>query len=108
MNIWSVAVLVAVLNLPFGYWRAKVDKFSRQWFLSVHVPVPFVITLRVLSGLGWQLSTFPIMIGAFFIGQFLGGKLQEWARNHVKTPVTSCLVMDAVTGLMNSPKNGID
>ena len=67
------AVLVALLNLPFGYWRAGVDKFSRQWFLAVHLPVPFVVALRVLSGLGFHLATLPIMIGAYFIGQFMGG-----------------------------------
>ena len=99
MNIWIVAALVVLLNLPFGYWRGGVDKFSRQWFLAVHIPVPFVIALRILSGLGWHFSTFPVMIGAFFIGQFAGGKLNEWARSHAKSPVTACLVMDAVTGI---------
>ncbi len=99
MNIWTVAALVALLNIPFGYWRGSVDKLSRQWFLAVHTPVPFVIALRILSGLGFHLATLPVMIGAFFIGQFMGGKLNEWARNHAKAPVTACLVMDAVSGI---------
>ncbi len=98
MNLWSVAALVLVLNLPFGYWRANVDKFSRQWFLAVHVPVPFVIALRILSGLGWHFSTFPVMIGAFFAGQYLGGILQGLMKQH-RTPVTACLVMDIAAGL---------
>jgi hypothetical protein len=46
--------------------------------LAVHTPVPFVIALRFLSGLGWHLHTFPVMVGAFFTGQFLGGKLRGW------------------------------
>ena len=99
MNLWSIAALVLVLNLPFGYWRANADKFSRQWFLAVHVPVPCVITIRLLSGLGWHLSTFPVMIGSFFAGQYLGGMLHELMKQQVRTTVTACLVMDIAAGL---------
>lgn len=80
MNIWTVAVIVLLFNVPFGYWRAGVRKFSAQWILSIHVPVPFIIALRIFSGLGWQLITFPILIGAFFAGQFLGGRIHGWRR----------------------------
>jgi len=75
VTLWIVAAIVFALNLPFGYWRAHVPKFSRQWILAVHLPVPLVIACRLLSGLGFQLITYPVMIGAFFIGQFVGGKL---------------------------------
>jgi hypothetical protein len=75
LKLSIVAAAVLVLNLPFGYWRKNVKKFSLQWFLSVHLPVPFVIAFRVFSGLGWHLITFPVLITAFFLGQFLGGKL---------------------------------
>lgn len=83
MRLWAVAVLVFVLNLPFGYWRASVRKLSPQWFLSIHVPVPFVIAFRIFAGLGWQIITFPVLVGAFFCGQFLGGKLYQWWGRHV-------------------------
>lgn len=75
LRLLVVAAVVVILNLPFGYWRKNVKKFSLQWFLSIHLPVPFVIALRVFSGLGWHLITFPVLITAFFLGQFLGGKL---------------------------------
>jgi hypothetical protein len=107
MDLLSVAVIVVFLNLPFGYWRANAEAFSRQWFLSVHLPVLFVVALRVLSGLGWHFATFPVMIGAFFSGQFLGGRLHRWWTKHAKTPVTSCLVWDMVTGLKNVHKGGM-
>ena len=42
--------------------------------MTIHLPVPFVIALRVLSGSGWQLVSFPILVGAFFLGQYVGGK----------------------------------
>ena len=77
MSLWTVALLVFLLNLPFGYWRASVKKLSRQWFLAVHLPVPLVIALRVYSGLGWKPVSFPVLIGAFFLGQFVGGKVRH-------------------------------
>ena len=75
MRLLLVALAVFFVNLPFGYWRARVPTRSRQWFLAIHLPVPAVIALRVFSGLGWQLITFPVLVGAFFLGQFVGGKL---------------------------------
>jgi hypothetical protein len=38
---------------------------------------PFVILLRIVSGLGWHLVSFPVLVGAFFIGQFLGGAMRR-------------------------------
>lgn len=77
MSLWKVALLVFLINLPFGYWRASVRRLSTQWFLAVHLPVPLVIALRIFSGLGFQLISFPILIGAFFLGQFVGGKVRH-------------------------------
>jgi len=76
-STWSVAAAVLVLNLPFGFWRAGVPRFSRSWLLAVHVPVPIVVALRLLSGLGFQLATFPLMVGAFFGGQLIGGTIRR-------------------------------
>ncbi len=73
-----VAVEVLVVNLPFGFWRAGVRRFTLPWFLAVHAPVPLVVGLRLLAGLGWRLSTVPILAGAFLAGQFLGGKARQW------------------------------
>ena len=75
MRLWLVALAVFLLNPPFGYWRARVPKLSRQWFLAVHLPVPFVIALRVFGGPGRRLISFPILVGAFSPGQLVGGKL---------------------------------
>jgi len=76
MGLWTVALLVFLLNLPFGYWRASTKKFSRQWMLAIHLPVPLVVALRIWSGLGWKLISFPVLIGAFFLGQFVGGRVR--------------------------------
>lgn len=78
LRVGEVALAVLVLNLPFGYWRAGTRKFTLPWLLAVHTPVPLVVGLRILSGLGWQLSTVPVLVGAFFVGQLLGGWLRQW------------------------------
>ncbi|MGD1002246.1 MAG: hypothetical protein ABSA67_16280 [Candidatus Brocadiia bacterium] len=74
---WELLLVILVINVPFGFWRAGVRKFSLSWFLAVHVPVIIGIGLRILSKLGWSLATFPALVGAFFLGQFLGGKLRR-------------------------------
>jgi hypothetical protein len=71
------AVLVFLFNIPFGYWRARLPKFSIKWLLSIHMPVPLVIGCRFFLGLGWHLITFPVLAGAFFAGQFAGSKLRH-------------------------------
>ena len=76
LNLWGAALAILIINLPFGFWRAGVRKFSVSWFLAVHAPVPFVIYIRILSGLGLSLTTVPVLLSAYFMGQFLGGKLR--------------------------------
>jgi hypothetical protein len=77
----AVASATLVLNLPFGFWRAGVRKFSPAWFLAVHAPVPLIVGMRLAVGLGWRLSTFPLLVGAFFGGQFIGGRIRA-SRGH--------------------------
>jgi hypothetical protein len=83
MNIWVIALIVFLFNIPFGYWRASVRKFSWQWILAIHLPVPFVVALRIYSGLGFDLMTFPLMIAAFFGGQFAGARLYRWRKQQL-------------------------
>jgi len=73
LAVWAATL---ILNLPFGFWRAGVRKFSLRWFLAVHAPVPLIVVLRLAAGLGWRLSTFPVLVGAFFGGQLLGGRIR--------------------------------
>ena len=102
MNLWSVALIVFLLNVPFGYWRANVEKFSRQWILAIHVPVPFVIALRIFSGLGWAFYTFPVLVGAFFLGQLSGGLFLKWWKSWARAEVSSCLAVNLMRELRAS------
>lgn len=84
-SLWPVATAVLVLNLPFGFWRAGARRYSMPWLLAVHLPVPLVIAVRVVSGIGFQLYTFPVVIGACFGGQVLGGSLRRLSRRAGRT-----------------------
>ncbi len=94
MSLLILALCVFVLNLPFGYWRANTTKFSLHWFLAVHLPVPLMIAGRIVAGLGWRLSTFPVLVGAFFLGQFMGARLHLRRKRREDTAATSCLFRD--------------
>ena len=65
-----------VINLPCGYWRAGVRKFSPQWFVAVHVAVPMVIALRFALGLPFRWTMLPFFVAAYFGGQYVGSRLR--------------------------------
>ena len=75
---WVVAGMVFLVNLPFGFWRARTRRFSGSWFLAIHIPVVLAIGIRILAGIGFLLTSLPIFVGAFLLGQSSGGLL---ARN---------------------------
>jgi hypothetical protein len=84
MRLLAVAVIVFLSNIPFGYWRESVRKFSLPWILAIHLPVPFVILLRIYSGVGWHIITYPVIIGAFFAGQLAGSRLRRSRRKKTR------------------------
>ena len=77
MGLWTVALLVFLLNLPFGYWRASMRKYSTPWLLAIFLPVPVMIALRIYSGPGFKLTTFSAVAVAYCLGQFAGGRLRN-------------------------------
>ena len=88
-----ISVLVFVLNIPFGYWRANVKSYSAQWFLAIHIPVPFIVAFWLLFDLGFHLETYVFMVGAFFLGQRLGAFIMKAVHHRCKQD-SSCMVMD--------------
>ncbi len=90
-----ITILVFILNIPFGYWRANVSWFSTQWFLAIHIPVPFIVALRLLSGIGFNWYTYLFLVGGFFLGQQFGSGLMKWVHRHCHQE-SSCLVMDLI------------
>jgi hypothetical protein len=96
MILLLAAFIDLLFNIPFGYWRANTKRFSLQWFLSIHLPIPFIILLRIYLGIGFEFITYPIMVSAFLLGQYLGYKLHKWRKENELTPLSSCLIMDIV------------
>ncbi len=99
MVLLLVGFTVFVLNIPFGYWRSNVKKFSWQWVLSIHIPVPIIIGLRIFSGIGFAWYTYVILVAAFFFGQKVGNMiyltfLQQYEQ------VSSCLIMDLYINML--------
>ncbi len=70
-----VIVITFVLNLPFGWLRGGVEKFSKQWFLYVHIPIPFIIAMRIALGVPWKFA--PLLVVIAVLGQFVGGRLRR-------------------------------
>jgi len=102
MTLIEAAVIIFVFNIPFGYWRANVRKFSLQWALAVHIPVPFVIAIRLLSGIGFAFITYPVIVGAFFLGQFAGSKIYHLMKKNPKIILTSFILSDLVNFINSS------
>ena len=75
---YALAIAVTfVINLPFGYWRAGVRKFSPAWFVAVHAAVPLVIALRSVLDLPFRWVAFPLFVAAYFGGQTVGARLHQ-------------------------------
>jgi hypothetical protein len=96
MNIIFLILFAFIINIPFGYWRASVRKFSLQFFLAIHFPVALIILYRLLSGTGFEIETLFFTVPAFFLGQFAGSKIYLLRKLKEAVPLTSCLVMDIV------------
>jgi hypothetical protein len=76
MRLLDVMVIVVLVTLPFGFYRAYTRKFSVRWFLAIHLPVPLVFLVRFEAHL--PCSFIPFTCFAFFVGQFLGAKAGRW------------------------------
>ena len=74
VTIISVFLLTVILNLFFGYFRARERKYSFRWFLYIHLPIPAIIIARVYSGLDYRYI--PLFVFAAVVGQLFGGKLE--------------------------------
>jgi len=70
-----VIVATLLLNIPFGWLREGVPKFSGLWFLYVHIPIPFIIAMRIGLGVPWKFA--PLLIAIAVFGQYLGARFRR-------------------------------
>jgi hypothetical protein len=104
MNIILLTFFAFIINIPYGYWRANVRKFSFQFFLAIHIPVGLIILFRLMAGTGFEIETLFFTVPAFFLGQFAGSKVYSLRKLREAFPLTSCLVMDLVRMRSNAEK----
>lgn len=77
VNLSLLMLFTFLLNLPFGMWRERSRKFSWQWVVGIHGPIPLIVAMRFGLQLGFQLYTFPFVVGSFFAGQWVGSRVQR-------------------------------
>jgi len=77
-HVAVVALLTFLVNIPFGYWRAKTKKFSKEWFLAIHLPVPLIVLFRILMGVHLNIPTLVTFVISFFLGQRVGILLNRY------------------------------
>lgn len=94
MNLILISILVFILNIPFGYWRSNVINYSLEWFLAIHLPIPIIIILRLLSGIGFEFNSYIFLVIAFFLGQLAGNKIFNRMKISSPFPLTSCICLD--------------
>ena len=92
ISLILAASIIFLINIPFGYWRANVKKFSLGWFGAIHTPVPLVVLLRKYLEFPGEGLVLIFFFGAFFLGQLCGKKLSLFFRQF--GPVTSFLFWD--------------
>jgi hypothetical protein len=74
--ILACLVFAAVLiNIPLGYLRQSVEKFSFAWYFYVHISIPLIIYLRIKAGYSWKLI--PLTVAGAVLGQVIGGRLRR-------------------------------
>ncbi len=92
MKLILFTLIVIILNLPFGYWRSNVKKFSFQWILAIHIPVPVIIFLKLFLDICFVFHAFFIDIIAYMLGQILGQLIYKSLSKKIK--VSSCFFID--------------
>ncbi len=81
MDNITFAIIVFFLAFPFGFWRAKSRFKSRDWMLAIHIPVIFIILLRIYNkmhyhiGFSWTSVVYNVI--AFMAAQYLAGLLYK-------------------------------
>lgn len=75
LQLTGLLVFAFGSNLPLGYLRETSRKFSLQWFVLIHLSIPFIIALRLLLDFSWIII--PFTLGGAVAGQIIGARLRR-------------------------------
>ena len=73
--LFGLIALTIIVNIPLGFLRQAVEKFSFAWYFYVHISLPLVIYLRIKSGYSWKFI--PLTLAGAVIGQIIGGRIRR-------------------------------
>jgi hypothetical protein len=79
----GLVILAFIISIPCGYIRQNYPKYSFMWFLLIHLPIPFIVLLRIKAGLSWHFI--PLTLGGSVAGQIIGGVISRRKKQNVKT-----------------------
>lgn len=66
-------IITFVITLPFGVWRVRCRKFTIQWWLAIHLVIPFIFLMRRWGGFSyWYI---PLFLASTVLGQIVGGRI---------------------------------
>jgi len=73
--LFGLIALTIIVNIPLGFLRQAVEKFSFAWYFYIHISIPLIIYLRIKSGYSWKFI--PLTLGGAVLGQIVGGRLRQ-------------------------------
>ena len=71
LSIIDLVTLAFIISIPCGYIRENFPKRSFMWFLLIHIPIPFIVLLRIKAGINWH--AIPLTLAGSIAGQIAGG-----------------------------------
>lgn len=76
--VFGLVVLSFIISIPCGYLRQGYAKYSFIWFLLIHLPIPFIVLLRLKADISWHYI--PLTLGGSVAGQIVGGIISRRRR----------------------------
>jgi len=70
--ITIILIIVLIINIPFGFWRTGLKRLSLKWFLAIHIPAAFSVTLKFIAGIEKKWWVIILSVVIFLIGQYIG------------------------------------
>jgi len=83
LSIIGLVILTFIISIPCGYLRESFAKRSLMWFLMIHLPIPFIVLLRIKAGIIWHVI--PLTLAGSIAGQITGGLFNRRRKRDDKT-----------------------
>lgn len=80
--VTGLTILALIISIPCGYIRQNYPKYSFMWFFLIHLPIPFIVLLRMKAGLSWHFI--PFTLCGSFAGQIIGGAVSRRRKLNAK------------------------